>query len=1011
MSEQAPVIKKNRMLRSGQDYAALRAEGLKHIEKLGSALWTDYNIHDPGITTLEMLCYAITDLSYRADYPVEDILAESGSSSGEEYSTFFTAREILPCNPVTLNDYRKVLIDIPGIRNAWLTLSQTSEQALFRDCETEELVFEPNEQTEPVTLHGLYSVQLEFETDPFLGDLNRRCVRGQAGEGEDRFDIGVILPGWEQFFVCKGEPATISVTDFTSVPLSQKYDGTLTVQFAAGESLKLKFGVLSEGKKTPDNRQRILEVLELEDGILDRYLQRVTRSLELASQVQSHLHARRNLCEDFYKFRGIDIEEIAICADIEVTPAADIEQVLAEIYYRTGHFLAPTVHFYSIEELLEKGKSMDEIFEGPALDHGFIDDEELLSSGFRETIHVSDLIQIIMDIDGVMAVRKLLLTNFYHCEPLTDGEEWCLNIGEGRAARLNIPLSDIDFYKGVIPYTADRREMENHLRELQSLDRYPRLDKGEYDMPVPAGANRNIRHYSSVQNDYPITYGIGPERLPRSATDLRKAQAKQLKAYLMFSEKLLADYFSQLGHLAELFSINPEIRRTYFSQPLHGVPGFLETDVPDVAALYLDFVQSLDLASHPEIDLDDFSTYEQQWDDYLETIGEEYPSRRYQLDRLVESEQTWLDRRNRLLDHLMSRFAEQFTDYVTLMYVMDRKKAPRELIDDKIAFIRDYPETSHDRGKAFNYKSQENFWHSTNVSGLQRRVARLLGIREFRRRRLSDCLENPFEFYQEADTDTIDEYRFRLRDSGGNILLSSSARRYTLAAAKAEATLVLQYGREDGYYERKTTSGGRYYFNLTDHTGEVIARRIEYFDTEEEREAAITELITFITDQTDCEGFHLVEHLLLRPRSKDDALLNICMDEECTGCLGHLDPYSFRMTVIIPYWPERFKNMDFRRYVESTLRLEAPAHTHVKICWVDEESMKSFEEKYDLWLSEISEICPDPVQLSLRQGELLDVLQSLRSVYPEAELHDCKEEGDENPLLLNRTILGSFDEE
>ena len=50
------------------DYEFLRQEGLKYIEALASDIWTDYNSHDPGITILEMLCYAITDLGLRTNF-------------------------------------------------------------------------------------------------------------------------------------------------------------------------------------------------------------------------------------------------------------------------------------------------------------------------------------------------------------------------------------------------------------------------------------------------------------------------------------------------------------------------------------------------------------------------------------------------------------------------------------------------------------------------------------------------------------------------------------------------------------------------------------------------------------------------------------------------------------------------------------------------------------------------------------------------------------------------------
>ena len=44
------------------DYAFLRAEGIRYLERLASQQWTDFNAHDPGITILEQFCYALTDL-------------------------------------------------------------------------------------------------------------------------------------------------------------------------------------------------------------------------------------------------------------------------------------------------------------------------------------------------------------------------------------------------------------------------------------------------------------------------------------------------------------------------------------------------------------------------------------------------------------------------------------------------------------------------------------------------------------------------------------------------------------------------------------------------------------------------------------------------------------------------------------------------------------------------------------------------------------------------------------
>ena len=36
----------------GLDYSVLRKKGIDHIISLGNKFWTDFNIHDPGITFL-----------------------------------------------------------------------------------------------------------------------------------------------------------------------------------------------------------------------------------------------------------------------------------------------------------------------------------------------------------------------------------------------------------------------------------------------------------------------------------------------------------------------------------------------------------------------------------------------------------------------------------------------------------------------------------------------------------------------------------------------------------------------------------------------------------------------------------------------------------------------------------------------------------------------------------------------------------------------------------------------
>ena len=53
------------------------------------------------------------------------------------HSQFFSAAKILPSAPVTENDYRKLFIDLPNVKNAWL--SKANIEYLV-DCKDSQIV-------------------------------------------------------------------------------------------------------------------------------------------------------------------------------------------------------------------------------------------------------------------------------------------------------------------------------------------------------------------------------------------------------------------------------------------------------------------------------------------------------------------------------------------------------------------------------------------------------------------------------------------------------------------------------------------------------------------------------------------------------------------------------------------------------------------------------------------------------------------------------------------------------
>jgi uncharacterized protein YegP (UPF0339 family)/regulator of extracellular matrix RemA (YlzA/DUF370 family) len=99
------------------------------------------------------------------------------------------------------------------------------------------------------------------------------------------------------------------------------------------------------------------------------------------------------------------------------------------------------------------------------------------------------------------------------------------------------------------------------------------------------------------------------------------------------------------------------------------------------------------------------------------------------------------------------------------------------------------------------------------------------------------------EIYNEIDTDGMDEYRFRVFNENCEIVLSSSAHHHSKEATIGELkTAVNTVIDNENSIQVKTTVDNRYYFNVVDSTGEVIARRIEYFSTEKQCKNEIASL-------------------------------------------------------------------------------------------------------------------------------------------------------------------------
>jgi hypothetical protein len=947
-------LDKNPMLDPSQDFYELRRKGIGFVQKLGSDQWTDYNVHDPGITILEALCYAITDLGYRLAWDIADILmpATPAGDPAQPYpdQAFFTARNILTVNPATSDDFRRLLIDLPKVRDAWIVCKDCAcEASYWAFCDlSRQLVLQYGEPADPpsppkeVWAIGLYEALLELEDDPELGDLNDRMIVYNTvyhdSDGahpvimELRFpDIALLerdewlaLLGNDAVFA---DPSkfTIALTslgatkDFnvlTEPPadrtsyIQQYWNGVFYLSFTitltdSGETIDIKNAAL---RVFADNAVRnaldaagwiALFTNKSATGFILLYRKKTNATHDAIKGAKTALQAHRNLDEDYCLISSVGIEDVAVCADIEVKPNADIERVQAESWLRIEQYLSPPVPFRTLQELQDKGEAVEDIFDGPALDNGFIEDGNLQAASLRAMLRGSDIINLLMDIKGVIAVNQLRMTKYdsegnavtgaadptwsSDGQPIYDRNKlsaaWLLAISPRHQPRFYLNQSRFLFYKNGLPFHPRMDEATDVLNQLRGEAERPKNPDAPNDLPIRPGLYRKPDDYYPVQYSFPLTYGIGPAGLPASAPPVRQAQARDLKTYVMVFEQLIGNALEQLAHTADLFSLDPAIAHTYF------VKAFDETIIKAYG----------DLVDPSKLDPDSIAAM-------IETVPE------------------FEARRNTFLDHLMARFGEGFSEYALLLTnAAGEAIAQPRLIENKIAFLKRYPEISHDRAKAFNYTVTP--CAPCNYPGVKKRISLLLGYPDL-------------TFSWTVGAPVRDDYpvSYMLADGNGKHWLEGSVtvKAAGLSGAKQVAyrTLMERMILSDAY--TIAARGGAFTLTLTDAVVAEIGHAPQAFATQDDAIAARDALTAWSANNR----MIIVEHLLLRPKFIGDALYLACRDEGCATC-GCEDPYSFRLTFVMPGWTEQYTDdLDFRRYAERTIQQETPSHLLGKTCWV-----------------------------------------------------------------------------
>jgi hypothetical protein len=562
----------------------------------------------------------------------------------------------------------------------------------------------------------------------------------------------------------------------------------------------------------------------------------------------------RNLGEDFDAPTLLQPKPITLGVKIEIVEDCDVDQVMAEIIFALEVYLYHPVAFSNIEELQKQGFRMEEIFDGPRLTRGFIKDSELKRRS--NSLHAEKFLQLISKISSVKKSWNLILNR--------NEKEKILRIPDDSYASINTDFNDPEGVYGTIQLfingnlqRLNKARVSDLLLGLWSKNfRMYQVDlfrDNVLDSNLK-GRFRNPKSYLSIQHHFPGIYGLSKEGISSHEPLERHAKVRQLKGYLMLMERHLANFLAQLGHLSD-----------FFDPSLTGVEGSYYAQ---------DFETKID---KDELEIKSML--------YVGFRGNE-------INRQTgETRLAWLKRKNRVLDHLLSRFGEEVNDQpFQLLLKLNLLGTDEEMLAflllQKSQLLRQIADISYGRHRAnFRFSNDEN-----SNSVLEKLLELLMGIKPNQGSLIPDFLPKDVKEQNiEASTglvkskisyqDLLDKFR-PLTKKESHFPRNESIRRPEFSFGKIGIKELYQRALSPDCYwisKKKSRLGA---IEVIFQKSELNWVSVWEGDRLENALEAISKTINYFRNlNSKSEGMYLIDHILLRPIIKNTEFGFVLRDE------------------------------------------------------------------------------------------------------------------------------------
>jgi hypothetical protein len=562
------------------------------------------------------------------------------------------------------------------------------------------------------------------------------------------------------------------------------------------------------------------------------------------SDIELH-YLKKEVADLFHANRliGHDLEDVFILKKVYLSLEGAIsiesdalgELVMAKMYGALDAYINPQVQFHDPVNLWkEQGFSPESVFTGPLPKFGFVFDADLTEK--IDAIYLSRIKEIILSVEGVKEIRSLQL--FKNGLPVFDN---FVRFEKTEFPKINYLdeftdtfQSKVSLLKNNVTYAVDPIITKQLLSTEVSSSTKFYFQELQYEDKLPLGrfSLEQVKKHYPIHNELPQFFGVGKSGVSTNAPREIQASALQVSAYLYFFEQIMASYLAQLSGLRVLFSPKNSAE-SYFSQ--------LPDEIPNLDILI---------------------------------------SSRAELEKCMKESsglsEDYLDRRNRLLDHLLARFGERFDDESLKKIGRSNSLESSEnlalsILQTKVNLLTEIIELGQSKAKGFDMKADE-IWDCTNLSSIEKRIALSLGITNFRRRTISAPLMEHFQV--EGAKKQVGDWSLTnlplAQEVGPVYLLPEENYKegglHFYGKGLAFLKEIFELGvNEKGLSLAHSKDNKRHYLLMKQRK---LENQVVVYagSSESDCQAAKDQVLAKIADlDKQSEGFHLIENLLLRP--------------------------------------------------------------------------------------------------------------------------------------------------